>query len=221
MEAYAWVTALSAGNHTLGLRVYQLQTALTSCSTEMKLRFAWLPWMCAGALLAAERPQIPGVSNFHQVDERVYRGAQPTGRGFESLARLGVKTVIDLRPDGEHSLAEEKRLVESQGMRYISLPLRKMSAPTGGQIAALLAVLMNGSAAPVFIHCQRGADRTGAIVACYRIAHDHWDNSRALHEARDYGMRWYQLALKSYVLGYQPPPTSIASAPAITTDSPR
>ena len=187
----------------------------------MKLRFAWLPCVCAGALLAAEHPQVPGVSNFHQVDVRVYRGAQPSGRGFENLAGLGIKTVIDLRPGGEHSLTHEKRVVEGLGMRYVSLPLKKMTAPSGSQIAALLQLILDGSAAPVFIHCQRGADRTGAVIACYRIAHDHWDNGRALQEARNYGMRWYQLALKSYVLSYQPPLTSIASTPSITADLPR
>ena len=187
----------------------------------MKLRVAWLLCGCAGALLAAERPQIRGVSNFHQVNERVYRGAQPTRQGFESIASLGIKTVIDLRTAGEHSLANEKHLVESLGMRYVSVPIKGLTAPTGDQVAALLALLTNSSAGPVFIHCHRGADRTGAVIACYRIEHDHWDSRQALREAREDGMRWYPLALKSYVLRYQPPLTSIASGPSITSTSAR
>ena len=39
----------------------------------------------------------PGIGNFHQVDARIYRGAQPTEQGFQYLAKVGVKTVIDLR----------------------------------------------------------------------------------------------------------------------------
>src|SRR5439155_26824306 len=59
------------------------------------------------------------------------------------------------------------------------------------------------SSAPVFIHCRRGADRTGVILACYRIEHDKWDNHEALREARGYGMSWYQLRLQRYVLAYR------------------
>jgi len=185
----------------------------------MKFGFAWLSCVCAGALLAADRPQVAGVSNFHQVDERVYRGAQPTGQGFGNIARLGVKTVVDLRVAGEHSLADEKRVVENLGMRYVSMPMRKLVAPTDAQITALLALLLDSAAGPVFIHCRRGADRTGAVVACYRIAHDHWDSRSALREAREYGMRWYQFALQKYVLRYQPP-HSIATAPSVTSAVP-
>jgi tyrosine-protein phosphatase SIW14 len=181
----------------------------------MKLGFAWLPCVCAGALLAADRPQMAGVSNFHQVNEGVYRGAQPTSQGFENLARLGVKTVVDLRVAGEHSQAGEKRRVEKLGMRYVSMPIRKLVAPTDAQVTALLELLMDPSASPVFIHCRRGADRTGAVIACYRMAHDHWDSKSALREARQYGMRWYQFALQKYVVRYQPrvnPVTTAASA---------
>ena len=46
---------------------------------------------------------------------------------------------------------------------------------------------------PVFIHCRRGTDRTGALVAFYRIARNGWDSVRALKEANERGMRlWYR-----------------------------
>src|ERR1039457_2783323 len=63
----------------------------------------------------------PGVPNFHQVNERIYRGAQPNGEGWDSLAKLGVKTVIDLRPESEHSCKAEKGAVEAAGMHYVNL----------------------------------------------------------------------------------------------------
>jgi protein-tyrosine phosphatase len=65
-------------------------------------------------------------------------------------------------------------------------------------------MLEDSSTGPVFVHCRRGADRTGAVVACYRIEHDHWKNERALAEARSLGMRWFGKAIQSYVLNYQP-----------------
>jgi len=68
----------------------------------------------------------------------------------------------------------------------------------------VLGLLADGASSPVFVHCQRGAGRTGAVIACYRIEHDHWESKRALSEASSYGMSWYQRALRNYVSHYQP-----------------
>lgn len=148
---------------------------------------------------------LDGVPNFQKVNDGVYRGGQPSSGGFKSLAGLGVRTVIDLRPAGEHSQDREKSWVESSGMHYVSVPLRGMSAPSPGDVAKILAILNRASAGPVFVHCRRGADRTGTIIACYRISHDRWENREALHEARGYGMSMWERAMMHYVLGYRAP----------------
>jgi uncharacterized protein (TIGR01244 family) len=150
----------------------------------------------------AAEPQVPGVANFHQVSDRVYRGAQPTEQGWKSLANLGVVTVIDLRREDEHSSKAEQQAVEAAGMHYVNVPMNGVVSPPPEKIAKVLA-LLNGPG-PVFVHCKRGADRTGTVVACYRIAHDHWDSKRALSEAKSYGMSIFQVGMKSYVRSYQP-----------------
>src|SRR5215472_9695961 len=87
-----------------------------------------LPFASAFAASSAR-----GLPNFHQVDDHVYRGAQPTPEGFKNLAQMGVKTIVDLR-GSEHSMADEKRIVESAGMKYVSIPMRGMAAPTDEQV---------------------------------------------------------------------------------------
>src|SRR5713101_1787202 len=67
--------------------------------------------------------QDENLPNFQKVNDHVYRGAQPTDDGFRELAQLGIKTVIDLRQIGEHSQADEQKLVTSLGMRYVSIPM--------------------------------------------------------------------------------------------------
>jgi uncharacterized protein (TIGR01244 family) len=166
----------------------------------------------APALFAAEPQFLP---NFQKINEHVYRGGQPASEGFKELARLGVRTVIDLRTSGEHSQAEEEQLVKASGMRYVNVPFRGMSAPTNEQISKVLAFLDDSSAWPVFVHCRRGADRTGTVVACYRIVHDHWQNQKALNEAKKYGMSWLERGMQHYVLRYQPD-VSNASLPSTT-----
>ena len=49
------------------------------------------------AMLTALFVTAPGVPNFHKVNDGLYRGGQPSRQGFESLAKLGIKTVLDLR----------------------------------------------------------------------------------------------------------------------------
>ncbi|SPE22392.1 conserved exported hypothetical protein [Candidatus Sulfopaludibacter sp. SbA3] len=163
----------------------------------------------AAAALAAV---VSGVPNFHQVNENLYRGAQPSLQGLHDLARLGIKTVIDFREPGRRSAAE-KRTVEKDGMQYINIPLARLHAPTDQQVAHVLALLDDAAPAPIFLHCRRGADRTGTIVACYRIAHDHWKNRDALSEARKNGMSRMERGMQHYVLHYQATPEATYSLP--------
>src|ERR1700683_1992749 len=146
---------------------------------------------------------LAGVPNFHQVNDRLYRGAQPTDLGFQSLAKLGVKTIVDLRESGSRSVAEQK-MVESDGMRYVTIPFQGMSAPSPADVAKVLALFDDTSSGPVFVHCRRGADRTGTVIACYRIAHDGWDNQKALQEAKGFGMSWTEVGMTHYVIRSQP-----------------
>jgi protein tyrosine phosphatase (PTP) superfamily phosphohydrolase (DUF442 family) len=164
-----------------------------------------------------------GLGNFQKVDEHVYRGAQPTDRGFQELAKLGIRTVVDLQEGGSRSAAEEK-IVKAAGMQYISVPMKGMETPSNESVRKVLALLEDTTTGPVFVHCHRGADRTGGVIACYRIEHDHWQNDRALTEARSMGMSWFQLAIQHYVQNYQPKlinaaaPSSLeAAAPAPAT----
>jgi tyrosine-protein phosphatase SIW14 len=170
-----------------------------------------------GALALWPRPafflqgaEAPGVSNFHQVDDHVYRGGVPSKQGLESLKKLGVKTVVDLLPGAERSEKEKSR-AESLGLRYVNVPMNALAAPTDDQIAQALSILWSGSEGPVFIHCRRGKDRTGTVVACYRISHDHWQKKKALGEARALGLSRVELGMQHYILRFEPLQSSNAS----------
>src|SRR5262249_5980552 len=94
--------------------------------------------ICSAA--AGIAASIDGVPNCQKVNDGLYRGGQPTSDGFQGLASLGVKTIIDLRLPDEHSRAEEKKLVESLGMRYVNVPLKGLSAPSSPDVAKILAI---------------------------------------------------------------------------------
>ena len=158
----------------------------------------------AGAGIAAPSaaPYVEGVGNFQKVDDHVYRGAQPTREGFGNLSKLGIQTVIDLREPGDRS-SNERKWVTDAGMHYISVPMYGMATPSNESVLRVLGLLEERSTGPIFVHCKRGADRTGGVIACYRVEHDHWKNDRALAEARSMGMSWFQTAIQSYVRKYQ------------------
>ena len=103
-------------------------------------------------------------------------------------------------------------------MHYANVPLSDIWAPSNQQISKVLN-LVDDSASPVFVHCRRGADRTGTVIACYRITHDGWSNRRALREAASYGMSWLEIGMQRYVLGFHA--AGAANAPPAPPQSPR
>jgi protein tyrosine/serine phosphatase len=79
-----------------------------------------------------------------------------------------------------------------------------MSTPKADQVASVLALLNDTTSGPVFVHCKRGADRTGTVIAVYRISHDSWENKKALSEAKSHGMSIFERAMQHYVMDYKP-----------------
>ncbi len=175
----------------------------------------------ASPLLAQQPAQ--GIKNFYEVDQHVYRGAQPDKEGFEFLAKLGVKTVVNLRQDGPESRREE-RLVTEAGMKYIHIPMTGLTPPTDPDIKKILGLLEDQTGGAVFVHCKRGADRTGAVIAVYRVDHDGWNNDQALKEAMARGMSPLQHPRQNYIRYFQraavevsapPPPSETATSASI------
>jgi tyrosine-protein phosphatase SIW14 len=176
----------------------------------MKYKHFFLGQRAAGLLIAIALPMAAlaatppdGVPNFQKVDDHVYRGAQPTEQGFKNLAKLGIKTVVDLRQPGDLSWNEEK-IVRAAGMEYVAVPMHGMETPSNEKVVKVLALLEDTSTGPVFVHCKRGADRTGAVIACYRMEHDRWKNEQALSEAKSLGMSFFERAIQRYVREFKP-----------------
>jgi uncharacterized protein (TIGR01244 family) len=145
----------------------------------------------------------PGIGNFDQVDQRVYRGGQPSDEGFQYLAKLGVKTIIDLR-EADGRAAAEQHVVTAAGMKYVNVPMTGLTPPSDIEMMKILALMQDASAGPVFVHCKRGADRTGAVVAAYHIAVNKWDNGRALKDAKAHGMGSFQFPRQNYIKAFRP-----------------
>ncbi len=137
--------------------------------------------------------QYPGLPNLFRVSDGLYRGAQPTeAEGYASLAELGIKTVVNLRAGHD-----EEEFTKRHGLDYVHIPMRAWSFDEE-DVIRFLRVASRAENQPIFVHCRRGADRAGMIVAVYRVVVEGWSKDDALFEMTegpyDYNSIWRKLA---------------------------
>ncbi len=153
--------------------------------------------------VAVQRMQIKGVENAGKISDFLYRGAQPRGEGFQALRNLGVAIVVDLRNSkpmkNEGGETREQLRVERAGMRYVEIPTSAFFGPTERQVATFLQLLHDNEKQKVFVHCYFGDDRTGVMVATYRIAVDHWTSDEAYNEMRAYHFHKHLILMGHFV----------------------
>jgi len=144
------------------------------------------------------------IDNFGQVNANYYRGEQPEGRDYADLARLGVRTVIDLQKDGDNS--DEERLVTQAGMRFYRIPMTTHVPPTPEQLSLFLQIVNDPGHQPVYVHCAGGRHRTGVMTAVYRMERDGWTADQAFREMKQYKFGWDFLhpEFRRFVHGYSP-----------------
>ena len=148
-------------------------------------------------MLAAASIAAPSISNFDIVSAGLWRGAAPSNLGMKKLAESGVKTIVDLRLTGQGA-AEEASTAKKLGIKYIHLPLGFMG-PSLFKVAQFLNIVNEPNNQPVFVHCRYGADRTGALVAIFRVIHDHWSFNQAYSEMRKHHFKPWLASLKRMV----------------------
>jgi protein-tyrosine phosphatase len=96
---------------------------------------------------------------------------------------------------------DEETTVRALGMEYLALPLSGSMTPSAARMNEILAAIEKAPS-PVFVHCQYGCDRTGIVVACWRIRHG-WTNQKALDEAINYGISPLLVGFKQFVLHFK------------------
>ncbi|MFT6982327.1 MAG: protein tyrosine/serine phosphatase [Crocinitomicaceae bacterium] len=126
--------------------------------------------------LQKERPTLPNhVKNFHQVDDQLFRSGQPQKKGMQELqAKMKVKTIINLR-----NVIDDKQEIKGTSLIQVRIPMRAKVMNYQNIVDALCAI--ENAEKPVLVHCLHGSDRTGGVVAAYRMIHG-WTKEKALEE---------------------------------------
>jgi len=143
----------------------------------------------------ARKMTVIGVGNFGEVTPHLYRGGQPKGAGYEHLKEMGIDIVIDGRLTGKN---KEKRDVTEAGMKFVSVPWHCLF-PRDEVFAKFLKVIHDNPDNKIFVHCRYGDDRTGMMIAAYRMADEGWTPEEARKEMDKFGFhRMVCPSLESY-----------------------
>jgi protein tyrosine phosphatase (PTP) superfamily phosphohydrolase (DUF442 family) len=113
--------------------------------------------------------------NLYKVSDKVYRSKQPGSRAFHELKDLGVTSVLNLRryhtDDGE---------TKGLGLSLYRVKMRPSNVGAD-QIFRALEIIKN-SEGPILVHCWNGSDRTGVVIAAYRMVFEGWSKADAIDE---------------------------------------
>lgn len=129
------------------------------------------------------RKHYVGLPNFGEVSPTLFRGGQPGVDGLETLKKMGVTIVVDMRSTKS---SHEEAVVSKLGMQYISIPWH-CPFPADPVFARFLKVIQDNPGTKIFVHCRLGDDRTGMAIASYRMADEGWSAEEALKEMKMFG----------------------------------
>jgi protein tyrosine/serine phosphatase len=148
------------------------------------------------ALLGAATPRpadwaqpvaLEGAPNLHRVTDTLYRSAQPTAPGMENLRALGIRTVVNLR-----AFHSDRGTTGAAGLLDEELSVKTWHLEDE-DVVRVLRIVKDPAGAPYLIHCLHGADRTGTMVALYRMVIQGWSRERAIDELVNGGFGFHSV----------------------------
>ena len=130
---------------------------------------------------------LEGAPNLYKISDDLYRSAQPTALGFKQLKDKGIHTIINLR-----SFHSDRSEVDDIGLGYEHIYMKAWH-PEQEDAVRFLQIVTNPKRTPVLVHCQHGADRTGTMVAIYRIVVQGWTKEQAIQEMTEEGFGFHEI----------------------------
>jgi hypothetical protein len=112
---------------------------------------------------------------------------------------MGVQIVVDLRGDRKG----ERKEATGLGMQYVPMHW-ECSFPKDKIFAKFLTLIRKNPGKKIFVHCRVGDDRTGMMIAAYRMAFEGWSAKQAMEEMTKYGFsRTHRLLICPRLSGYE------------------
>ncbi len=141
-------------------------------------------------IAAFSTPQPVGLVRFAKVSNSLYRGSVPNENDMKKLKAMGIKTFVSFRGGGTQTdesgqIAEEKAIAKKLNVGFIDIPLPFDKPIPDAMISQFFKAVDNKQ--PVYAHCLHGRDRTGTMVAFYRMKTEGISGQEALKDIESYG----------------------------------
>lgn len=167
----------------------QMKTG-TLFSGYMGLYWLLIVSSCRTAQPAPERvsgwavPATAGIKNCYRLNDSIYRSAQPGATARAALGQLNIKAVLNLR-----SSHRDPDFGRSTVIQHYRVPMRAKEIQDAEIIKALR--IIRESPKPLLVHCRYGADRTGLVIALYRVIFCEWSKQEAIEEMEKGGYHFH------------------------------
>ena len=106
---------------------------------------------------------------------------------MQNLKQMRIKTIINLR-----SFHSDRDEIGETGLVYKHI-FMKAWHPEEKDAVRFLEIVTNPQLAPVLVHCQHGSDRTGTMIAVYRVAVQGWTKAEAIREMTGGGFGFHPI----------------------------
>jgi tyrosine-protein phosphatase SIW14 len=133
----------------------------------------------------AQKVSTTKLKNLYRVNDTIYRSEQPSRSDFRLLDSLKIRSILNLRAN--YSDAQK---VGAFLFVIFDVPM-EADAFDDAEIIAALRVLRN-SPKPIIVHCMKGSDRTGVVLAMYRVIFQNWSREKAILEMVEGGYGFHQ-----------------------------
>jgi protein tyrosine/serine phosphatase len=159
---------------------HPLQTTIENESAYMTPAIISIVAFLVVAIILRQLVVTFRIRRFHIVEKAgMYRGGQPTVKSLWFLAKImKIKTVINLRED----FKENEKLFGMTEHRILLPP--RTNIPTMEQVEDFFKIVDDPENRPILVHCKVGANRTGIMIATYRIHRQGWSFDDALAEMK-------------------------------------
>lgn len=131
------------------------------------------------------------IDNFHNVVPGIDRSGRPTSEEVSWVADNSYRSLLNLEAGNISQkpsyVKDEEQQAAQEGLQFFHIPMHPTQGPTKDQIDQAHAILLDPKNQPILVHCHYGKDRTGMVIAAYRMKYQGWTYGEAVKEMKSYG----------------------------------